>query len=272
MTVRLCLASISTMTMRVLIPLPSTDFDPTETAIPWSILKQNGIPVCFSTPDGVLAHCDQRMLSGKGLGFLAPLLIADRNGRNAYQEMALSTEFQNPLKWSDVCAENFAGLILPGGHAPGMKEYLESPILQKTVSDFFAANKPVGAICHGVVLAARSRGADGRSVLAGRKSTALLASQEFTAWGMTALWLGNYYRTYKQSVQAEVTAALGKKKNFISGSMPLMRDQPENLRAGFTVLDENYLSARWPGDAHRFSQDFVALLKGSGQYPKPLSS
>ncbi|MNT26787.1 Pyridoxal 5'-phosphate synthase subunit PdxT [compost metagenome] len=187
--------------------------------------------------------------------------MADHNGQEAYQELSLSSEFQHPRKWSDIQFKDFDGLILPGGHAAGMKEYLESPILLKLVSEFFAADKPVGAICHGVVLAARSRSSDGRSVLFDRKTTALLASQEFTAWGMTALWLGDYYRTYKQSVQGEVTAALKEKSQFISGPMPLLRDRPENLKAGFTVLDKNYLSARWPGDAHRFANEFVNLLK-----------
>src|SRR3546814_15614472 len=69
-----------------------------------------------------------------------------------------------------------------GGHrARGMREYLESPVLQKLVADFFAADKPVAAICHGVLLAARSKRADGRSVLHGRKTTALSWRHERTA-------------------------------------------------------------------------------------------
>ena len=30
---------------------------------------------------------------------------------------------------------------------------------------------------------------------------------------------------------------------------------------GFTVRDGNWLSARWPGDAHRFASEFVAMLR-----------
>jgi len=41
---------------------------------------------------------------------------------------------------------------------------------QEFVAAMFASDKPVGAICHGVLLAARSMGADGKSVLHGRKT------------------------------------------------------------------------------------------------------
>ncbi|EMO26933.1 DJ-1/PfpI domain protein [Leptospira interrogans serovar Bataviae str. HAI135] len=84
--------------------------------------------------------------------------------------MLSDPNFQNPISYKNLKAENFAGLILPGGHAPGMKEYLESEELQKFVGSFFATGKPVGAICHGVVLAARSKlpGTD-RSILYGKK-------------------------------------------------------------------------------------------------------
>src|SRR5438045_8840077 len=54
-------------------------------------------------------------------------------------------------------ASAFDALLLPGGHrARGMREYLESEILQRHVASFFDKEKPVAAICHGVLLAARS--------------------------------------------------------------------------------------------------------------------
>ena len=124
----------------------------------------------------------------------------------------------------------------------------------------FLARKSVGAICHGVVLAARSKAASGRSVLHGRKTTALLQRQELLAWNLTRGWLGDYYRTYPQTVQAEVTEALASPEDFIAGPLPLRRDTPDNPRPGFALRDGNYVSARWPGDAHRFAELFAAAL------------
>ena len=62
-----------------------------------------------------------------------------------------------------------------------MREYLESDVLQALVASFFAHDKPVAAICHGVLLAARSRDVSGRLVLYGWRTTALTWQQERTA-------------------------------------------------------------------------------------------
>jgi protease I len=244
----------------VLIPLPSRDFDPTEVAVPWQALSSLGHTVQFATPDGRPGSADERMLSGQGLGLWKAVLRADANARTAYAQMQVSSEFRRPLRQSDLDIDEFDGLLLPGGHAPGMKPYLESSTLQALVVAAFAQHMPVGAICHGVLLASRSRAADGRSVLYGRKTTALTRVLELSAWSLTALWLGSYYRTYPTPVQSEVSAALASPTDFVVGPMAISRDTPSRLDRGFTVRDGSYLSARWPGDAHRFAHDFARLL------------
>jgi len=247
------------MGKKVLIPIPSTDFDPTECAVPWKLLRSRGIQIDFATPTGRQAHCDLRMIDGNGLGVLAPLLIADKNGRQAYLELEQSSEFHHPISWDQIESSNYDGIILPGGHAQGMKEYLESKKLQQIIPEFFSANKTVGAICHGVVLAVRSK-LNGESVLKGRRTTALLKTQEMLAWSLTCLWLGSYYRTYNQTVEDEVTLGLESADHFMAGPTPMLRDSIHNIDRGFIVRDGNYLSARWPGDAHRFAIEFFKML------------
>jgi protease I len=249
----------------VLIPIPNRDFDPTETAVPWKILSARGHSVVFATPDGHPGEADPRMLDGHGLGPLKPVLIAGENARRAYAEMAGCAEFRSPRPYADAGVDDFDGLLLPGGHAPGMRPYLESAQLQALVAAAFACCKPVGAICHGVLLAARARTAQGRSVLFGRKTTALTRQMELSAWALTALWLGSYYRTYPTPVQDEVSAALASPGDFVAGPMSTRRDAPNRLAAGFTVRDGRYLSARWPGDAHRFGNELALLLEESTQ-------
>ena len=247
----------------VLMPLPSHDFDPTESGLPWRVLESRGHRVVFATPDGRPAEADARMLTGEGLGPAKHALMADANGREAYAAMSRSEAFAKPLRHEQIDHADYDGLLLPGGHAPRMREYLESHLLQGVVSAMFAADKPVAAVCHGVVLVARSLGKDGLSVLHGRKTTALLELQEMLAWNVTRLWRGDYYRTYPQSVQAEVTEALASPEDFVAGPAPLLRDAPGKLHRGFTVRDGNYLSARWPGDVHRFAEEFAGMLPAS---------
>jgi protease I len=124
-----------------------------------------------------------------------------------------------------------------------MRPYLESTLLHRVVAELFATGKPIGAICHGVVLGAHSRAATGRSVLHGRKTTALLRSQELLAWNLTRLYLGDYYRTYPITVEDEVTAALARPEDFERGPMSVIRDTP-NRPNGFAIIDGNNVSAR----------------------------
>jgi len=244
----------------VLIPLPSRDFDPTEAGVPWRVLRAQGHSVVFATPDGRAGAADPKMVTGEGLGILAPLLKADAVGRAAYLEMARAAEFQKPISYGEIAPADYDALLLPGGHAPGMRPYLESALLQAVVAEFFERGKPVAAICHGVLLAARSRDQRGKSVLYGRKTTALTKSMELMAWNLTRLYLGNYYRTYPTTVEDEVRAALANPGDFIPGPMAVRRDSQARPDIGFTVRDGNYLSARWPGDAHRFAGEFAAML------------
>jgi protease I len=250
---------------RVLVPLGRVDFDPSEAGIPWRVLTHAGHELVFATPDARPARADERMLKGTGLGLLGPILRAQAGAVADHDRMAGSPEFNAPLAWEAVGdhldAGRFDAILLPGGHAPGMREYLESAVLQSTVARFFAQDKPVAAICHGTVLAARARAADGRSVLHGRRTTGLTRQLEMLAWRLTRHRLGDYYRTYPQTVQDEVAAALRSPSDFQVGPPALLRDSDRMRWPGFTVRDGRYLSARWPGDAHRFAHEFDAMLR-----------
>ena len=68
-------------------PLPDSDFDPTESGVPWRTMRDHGHRVVFATPSGRTARADPKMVTGEGLGILSPLLKADTNGRSAYLEM-----------------------------------------------------------------------------------------------------------------------------------------------------------------------------------------
>ncbi|SKC64786.1 ThiJ/PfpI family-like [Burkholderia sp. YR290] len=280
----------------VLLPIPSRDFDPSEVAVSWKILTQRGHRVIFATPDGKPGACDPIMLSGIGLDpwscipvlrnirMLGFLLSANGDARNAYAEMLRDPAFMSPMRWDRLKSEDFDGLLLGGGHrARGMREYLESSVLQRITAEFFADGKPLAAICHGVLLAARSKRADGLSVLHGRKTTALTWSLERKASALAQVgrfWDRNYYRTYTEaagqpvgymSVQQEVTRALASAADFIDvpGSDPefkrktsgTARDTVTNDRPAWVVRDENYVSARWPGDAHSFARTFAAVIE-----------
>lgn len=191
--------------------------------MPWKVLVAAGHAVRFATPDGAPAEADDLMTSGEGLdpwGFVPGLrrlaafgrvLRADGAARTAYAGLQAAPEFRAPMPWDAIDLDTVDGPLLPGGHrARGMRAYLESPVLQAVVVEAFRRELPVAAICHGVLLAARSVDPDtGRSVLYDRRTTSL---------------------TWRQ----------------------------ERLAAS-----RNYVSARWPGDAHTFAQRFAVVVSRS---------
>ncbi len=250
------------MTKKVLMPLPSYGFDPTESAIPWKLLTQHDIEVVFATPNGQPARADEIMLTGRGLGIFGPLLKARKDAIQAYEEMEKSSEFLHPISYEQIQEGEFDALFLPGGHDKGVKEYLESSILQTKIPHFFTVDKPVAAVCHAPLLLARSIDPKtGQSVLFGRKTTALLRSQERLAYHLTKAWMKDYYLTYPETtVEDEVKEALDSPSTFLQGPIPLARDSEKKWRRGFVVQDGNYLSARWPGDIYHLTQKFIETL------------
>ena len=249
---------------RILIPLPAHGFDPTEAAVPWKVLSERGHEVVFATPDGKPVSADPIMVTGKGLGILKSVLRADATGRAAYDEMLASSSFQNPITHIDASRGAFDALVLPGGHDKSVKPYLESEVLQGIAAEFMSAGKPLGAICHGVLILARAKGPEGRSAIHGRKVTSLIDRLELTGYHLTRWWMGDYYRTYPGiTTEDEVRAALAADEDFDRGPGGTKRDSMDATHHGFVVRDGNLVTARWPGDAHRWSLEIHALLSGS---------
>ncbi|MDC8985160.1 type 1 glutamine amidotransferase domain-containing protein [Mycobacterium marinum] len=285
----------------VLIPIPDRDFDPTEVAVSWRVLTQDGHRVIFATESGAAGIADDIMVSGRGLdiwsalpvlgsvSLIGRMLRANKDGRRCYELMRQSVEFQHPLSWAQATLAGVDALLLPGGHrARGMRSYIDSQTLQGLVVEAFAGGLIVAAICHGVLLAARSIDpATGRSVLYGRRTTALTWALERRAWQLTRRTRRgdpDYYRTYTEepgqargymSVQAEVTRALEDPTDFcdVARTAPhrwlktsgMVRDTATDSRSAFVVDDGGYVSARWPGDTHTFAQ--VLSRKLSSRHP-----
>jgi protease I len=247
--------------LRILFPLPAREFDPTESSIPWRALVDAGHEICFATPDGQPAAADPRILTGQGFAMWRSFLRARPHARTTYDEMAASEPYLHPLRYDQLEPDAFDGVVLTGGHAPGMKPYLESEHLQSLVAKFMLEDKPVAAICHGVLIPARARDPNtGRSVLYGRKTTALTRVQELSAFAMTGAWLGRYYRTYGPTVEEEVRGVLESPDDFQTGEFVLGREAPDKRDYGFVVRDRNYLSARYYVDAYKFADALVQML------------
>lgn len=244
---------------RIWMPLPDRDFDVTEVAVPWRLATDAGHEVVFATEDGATPAADPRLLTGVIFGQLG---AADEPKR-FYDELTRDPAFVQPRRWREIGLDDVDALILAGGHAPGMRQYLGSEALQAQLAAFWATGKPVGAICHGVLALARSRDPQtGASVLARATTTCLPKYMERSAYLLTFWRLGRYYRTYPAYVEDEVKAALeAPATQFVRGPRTLSkRGTADDDSPAFVVEDGRYVSARWPGDAYKFARAFLARL------------
>lgn len=242
----------------VLFPLPDSDFDVTEVAVPWKLLTESGVDVVFATEKGAPPAADPLLLTGVLFGQLG----AEPEPKAFYGELTAAQAFREPGSWLDIDFDHFDGLFLAGGHAPGMRQYLGSEELQQKLAAYFLAGRPVAAICHGVLPLARAVDATtGLSVLHGRQTTCLPKYMERVAYGLTAWKLGRYYRTYPEYVEDEVRSALAEAEHFHRGPTHLMaRGTRDDHGPAFVVEDGAYVSARWPGDAYLIAERFLDRL------------
>jgi len=243
---------------RIWMPLPDHDFDVSESAVPWKVLTRAGHEVVFATERGDRPAADQRLLDGVVFGKLG----AEPEPKAFYHEMAGTTGFRAPRTWAEFAPADFDAIVLPGGHAPRMKQLLDSALVQAHVAAMFASGKVVGAICHGVLVAARARDATtGESPLSGRRTTCLPKYMERAAYLATFWKLGRYYRTYDAYVEDEVRAALAAPGDFLRGPRTLSkRGTDADDRHAFVVEDGAYVSGRWPGDVYLFGKKLLERL------------
>ncbi len=249
---------------RILMPLPDVDFDTTEVVVPWTLLREAGHEVVFATETGAVPATDPLLLTGVLFGQLG----AEPEPRALYEKLRVDPAFLHPTPWDQVDAADVDGLFLAGGHAPGMRQYLGSTVLQQLVLQIWSRNVPVAAICHGVLVLARTIDpSTGRSVLLDKNTTCLPRYMEAVAYYLTSWKLGRYYRTYAMYVQDEVSAALrAPAQQFHRGPITLVtRGSRQSNKGAFVVDDGRYLSARWPGDAWALGRLFVSRLANPTQ-------
>jgi putative intracellular protease/amidase len=224
-------------------PLPDCDFDPGEAAVPWRLLRDADHEVVVATEHGGAApSADPVVLDG----FVAGRFGASASAKAAYGELEQAPEFLAPIPWQSVDPSSFDGLVLPGGHAPGMRQYLGSAVVQGLAAALMRAGKPVGAICHGVLVLARA------GALEERRTTCLPKYLERLGAAGMAWKRGYSMRTYPEYVEDEVRAALSDpERDFDRGPLPT---KP------WALEDGSYVSARWYGDADVFARRLLERL------------
>ncbi|OWK36250.1 DJ-1/PfpI family protein [Fimbriiglobus ruber] len=107
-----------------------------------------------------VGHTVHAVCPGKEAGDKVRTAIHDFEGDQTYSEKR-GHDFALTATFAGVRPEDYDALVIPGGRAP---EYLRlNPQVIAIVKHFFAANKPVAAICHGPQILAAAGALKGRT-------------------------------------------------------------------------------------------------------------
>lgn len=140
-----------------------------EVAAPHERFVEAGFTVDFASPGGVLQPLDGHSADPEIAG-------ADCAHYVAYAERALR-EFGPLLKLEDVDIDDYAAVVLPGGHGPVVDLYTDAD-LGRLLTAAVGADKLIGAVCHGPAGLLSAVDADGRWLFAGREMTAFTDEEE----------------------------------------------------------------------------------------------
>jgi putative intracellular protease/amidase len=233
----------------ILMPLPDSGFDPTEAAIPWGRCHTQGWNVVISTENGAVPCADNHKLSGP----LPGIISAGAAAKSAYEQMSSDASFKAPISFADISASEYDAVILPGGDALPMHQYLENTVLQGKVLDFWKRGKLLAAICHGVLVLARTIDPQtGKSVLFGHKVMAPPKSLDRLGYRLDSLIWKHGYIMYTRCVEDEVRGCLERETDLVKGP---------GFFTPYALVDRNLITARWYMDAVEFGDQFVKVLK-----------
>jgi putative intracellular protease/amidase len=239
----------------VVMPLPEHDFDLTETAVTWKILKANGIKVVFASEAGAVAIANPLQLQKPGLTTVAVLLPAFE-ARRYYMEMEKDQSFQQPIPYAEIVPDRCVGMVLVGGNSTNLKHYLECKILQSKVQEFWALKRPIGAIGQGVLIMARTTDPTTKQPLIHSKKT--------TCYPKIAEMIGKYNpftgaNIYVESSEEEILRSLSDPSLFQPQQPSLTLDTLFSESNGY-CQDEWYLSSGWEGDSYCFAKMFAKMV------------
>jgi putative intracellular protease/amidase len=145
-----------------------------EFAAPYYLFKDAGVTLTLASPLG-----GQPPLDPKSDETSAQTKATERFKEDAEAQAALA----NTVTLTSVDVSSVDAVFYPGGHGP-LWDLAEDATSIKLIETLLAAGKPVAAVCHAPAALRHPKGADGKSVVAGKAVTGFTNTEE-QAVGLT---------------------------------------------------------------------------------------
>jgi putative intracellular protease/amidase len=145
-----------------------------EFAAPYYVFKDAGAVVTLASPKG-------------GRPPLDPTSDADAAQTEATKrftnDKAAQSDLASIAMLSTISADGFDAVFYPGGHGP-LWDLAEDAYSIKLIESFAANGRPIAAVCHAPAVFKHTKGADGKSLVAGKTVTGFTNTEEQAA-GLT---------------------------------------------------------------------------------------
>lgn len=138
-------------------------------------------------------------------------------------------------------AADFDGIFMPGGHGP-MFDLATDPVLKHLIAAFWAAGKPVGAVCHGPASLLQVDLGDGSTLLHDKRVTGFTKGED----AQDALFA---HMPFSLQERMESEGA-----EFIEGPP----------RAIHAEIDGLLVTGQNPASAEETARSFLSVLNGAG--------
>ncbi len=145
-----------------------------EFAAPYYVLRDAGVDITLASPKGGQPPVDPKSDEPD-----AQTSAMQRFRSDPAAQRALA----NTVKLSSISADDFDSVFFPGGHGP-LWDLVKDRHSIALIERFYAAGKPIAAVCHGPAVLRDPKGPDGAPLVKGRKVTGFTNSEE-AAVGLT---------------------------------------------------------------------------------------
>ena len=145
-----------------------TGFWVEEFAAPYYVISDKGVNVTIASPMGGQPPVDPKSE--------APDAQTAATKR-FYADAALQEKLAHTKKLADVSAADFDAVFYPGGHGPMWDLYDDKHSIT-LIQNFWAAGKPVAAVCHAPAALLNVKNEKGEPLVKGKKVTGFTNSEE----------------------------------------------------------------------------------------------
>jgi len=147
-----------------------------EFATPYYVFKDAGATITLASPKGGQPPVDPKSDD--------PEQQTESIRRINADEEAIAT-LSKTVKLAEINPDDYDAIFYPGGHGP-LWDLSEDRDSVSLIERFYAAGKPVGAVCHAPAVLKNAKAPDGRPLVAGKAVTGF-SNDEESAVGLTGV-------------------------------------------------------------------------------------